>query len=38
VWNSALHHWATGRYEIRDVYKSLERACHLVLDPREPKD
>jgi AcrR family transcriptional regulator len=37
VWNSSLQHWVSGRYDMQEVYASLERACHLLLDPREPK-
>lgn len=37
VWNSSLQHWASGRYVMKDVYRDLETACHLLLDPREPK-
>lgn len=35
VWNSALHHWVSGRCEMGQVYETLDRACHLLLDPRE---
>jgi AcrR family transcriptional regulator len=37
VWNSSLQHWASGRYTMKDVYRDLEVACHLLLDPREPR-
>lgn len=37
VWNSSLQHWVSGRYTMADVYKDLERACHLLLDPRQAK-
>ena len=36
VWHSALLGWVGGRATISEVYDSLDEACHLLLDPREP--
>lgn len=36
VWYSALLRWVSGRVPISEVYRTLEEACHLLLDPREP--
>ncbi|MEX0875472.1 MAG: TetR family transcriptional regulator [Actinomycetota bacterium] len=32
VWYSCLVQWVNGRFEMDDVYSSLENACHVVLD------
>ncbi|MHB1855255.1 MAG: TetR family transcriptional regulator [Acidimicrobiales bacterium] len=37
VWYSALLRWISGRSTMAEVYSTLEQACHLLLDPREPK-
>ena len=36
VWYSVLLRWVSGRSSMGEVYSSLERACHLLLDQREP--
>lgn len=36
VWYSALLRWVGGRSDMAAVYHSLDEACHLLLDPREP--
>jgi AcrR family transcriptional regulator len=36
VWYSALLRWVGGRVVVSEVYRTLEEACHLLLDPREP--
>jgi len=37
VWYSALLGWVSGRSSMAAVYTTLEQACHLLLDPREPE-
>lgn len=36
VWYSVLLRWVSGRSSLTEVYSSLEQACHLLLDQREP--
>jgi TetR/AcrR family transcriptional regulator, cholesterol catabolism regulator len=36
VWYSVLLRWVSGRSTVAEVYASLEEACQLLLDPRDP--
>lgn len=36
VWYASLMRWVGGRVPISEVYRSLEQACHLLLDPVAP--